>query len=104
LAWFSVELDDGGAASLRARRWQQRRRKRHLRRVCVLAYLFQGGPAPPCLDSADVNDDGELDLSDAVYLVGFPFAGGSPPPAPHPECGADLPDDDLTCGKPAGCP
>ena len=32
----------------------------------VLEHLFRGGREPRCLKSADVNDDGSVDLSDAV--------------------------------------
>jgi hypothetical protein len=32
--------------------------------VFVLGYLFQGRQEPLCLDAADANDDGDLDLSD----------------------------------------
>ncbi len=32
-----------------------------------------------CKDAADVNDDGKLDLSDPVSILGFLFLGGSPP-------------------------
>lgn len=55
--------------------------------IYILNFLFQGGPAPPCRDLADVNNDGaasgtdNIDISDAVFLLGFLFLGG---PAPDP--------------------
>jgi hypothetical protein len=64
----------------------------------LLGYLFLGGVAPLCLDAADVNDSGVLDLSDAVHLLNHLFSGGPPPPLPYPEEGQDLTPDDLDCG------
>lgn len=48
-------------------------------------YLWtQDGPAPPCLNQADVNDDGAIDLSDQIYLLAWLFQGGPAPPFPGP--------------------
>ena len=49
-------------------------------------------------DTLDVNDDGEIDISDPPYLLRFLFAEGNPPPQPYPARGADTTDDTLTCG------
>ena len=41
-----------------------------------MSYLFLTGSwkfAPPCLDACDSNDDGRVDLADAVYLLRYPF-------------------------------
>lgn len=51
-----------------------------------------------CRDAADVNDDGELDLSDAVALLRWLFADGAPPALPFPEAGMDPTPDGLGCG------
>ncbi|MFH1372327.1 MAG: hypothetical protein ABII79_00805 [bacterium] len=48
-----------------------------------VAWLFQGGPPPPCIDEADDNGDGTVDVGDLVYEIGFYFQGG-PPPVPCP--------------------
>lgn len=32
----------------------------------INAYVFSGGPAPPCLNQADANDDNSLDVSDST--------------------------------------
>ena len=67
----------------------------------LLQYNFQGGREPPCLAACDANGDGEAtgEVSDAVYLLLFNFAGGAPPPPPFPDCGA--PDDPgQGCGEP----
>jgi hypothetical protein len=69
--------------------------------VFVLSYLFNGGPAPDCLDAADSNDSGDAapDLSDPIYLLSFLFLGGPEPPAPFDECGSDptVDGDYLSC-------
>jgi hypothetical protein len=57
----------------------------------LLAFLFTGGPAPICMDAADFNDDGSLNISDV----------GTPPPLlPPSNCmppNADLTIDQITC-------
>lgn len=58
----------------------------------ILNHIYQGGPAPPCLNQADANNSGTVDQSDAVYLLNWLFQGGSAPPAPGPHnttCGHD---------------
>ena len=37
--------------------------------IRILGYLFASGLKPSCLDWADANDDGAVDLDDAVYLL-----------------------------------
>jgi len=49
--------------------------------VFVVAYMFDGGPEPPCMQSADV--DGNFsgpDIADLVTLVSFMFEQGPPLP------------------------
>ena len=48
--------------------------------VAILNCLFQGLNCTTCDDAADSNDDGSVDLSDAVYSLGFSFLGGPMPP------------------------
>jgi hypothetical protein len=57
--------------------------------VRAAEYLFRSGRAPDCLDSADANDDGTVDISDPVYILFFLFVGGPQPPIPYPEAGKD---------------
>lgn len=58
--------------------------------IFLLAFGFQGGPTPPCLDEADVDGDGNNNaLVDTIYLLAFGFQGGPEPPAPFP-CGSAL--------------
>ncbi|MCI0634064.1 MAG: CotH kinase family protein, partial [Actinobacteria bacterium] len=54
----------------------------------ILFHLFQGAPAP-CEDALDVNDDEDLDIVDAVQLLGFLFGEGEPPAPPYPLPGVD---------------
>lgn len=48
---------------------------------------FQG--VFPCPDAADVDDDGRIQVNDAVYLALHLFQGGPPPLAPFPQPGRD---------------
>ncbi len=46
----------------------------------LVAYIFQGGPAPACLQEADLNSQaGEIDVGDLALLVGYLFQGMSLP-------------------------
>ncbi len=51
----------------------------------LVAYLFQGGPVPPCIDEGNVDGatggGGPIDVADLTYLVAYLFQGGSPPPS-----------------------
>ncbi len=56
---------------------------------------------PSCEDACDGNDDGVLDLGDAVYLLGWMFRSGLLPPAPGPYVfGLDPTEDALECTLP----
>ncbi len=52
---------------------------------------------PSCYDAYDTNDDARWNIADPVYALSYLFAGGEPPPAPFPDCGADPTPDDLDC-------
>jgi len=47
--------------------------------VYIVGYLYQGGPEPLPLESADVNCDGVVNVGDVVYLVTYLYKGGPPP-------------------------
>ncbi len=64
--------------------------------VKILLYLFAGAQIN-CQDSADTNDDGRIDISDAGYLLNFLFKNGSPPRNAFPAVDLDPTDDTLTC-------
>jgi hypothetical protein len=56
------------------------------------------------MDAADCNDDGGVDITDAISLVNYLFVGGEGPAAPTTECGADLTPDTLECVSFTNCP
>ncbi|MGE4619523.1 MAG: FG-GAP-like repeat-containing protein [Planctomycetota bacterium] len=60
-------------------------------------WLTGGGTTPACLDAADVNDDGMVNLSDPIDLFEFLYQGSNPPPAPYPSAGSDPTTDGLSC-------
>lgn len=65
--------------------------------VRVLNFLFLGEAAPPCDSAADADDNGSIAITDPVRVLNFLFSGGDAPAAPHPECGVDPTEDELTC-------
>ncbi|MEM7165168.1 MAG: hypothetical protein AAF581_06860 [Planctomycetota bacterium] len=71
--------------------------------TAFLAYLFNGGATPPCLDACDANNDGSIDISDPIAILGAVFLGMLPPP-PYPSCGPDSSVDALSCLAFAPCP
>ena len=50
----------------------------------LVAYLFTGGPPPPCEEEGNVDGitgaGGPIDVSDLTYLVAYLFTGGPTPP------------------------
>lgn len=50
--------------------------------VYLIAYVFQGGPAPTPLETGECNCDGGIDIDDIVYLIEYVFQSG-----PEPGCG-----------------
>ena len=55
--------------------------------------------------AADADDNGNVDLSDAIRILNFLFLGGPEPPVPGPAaCGPDSADDNLAdCVYEANC-
>jgi len=72
--------------------------------VAVLLGLFEGGAGLPCEAAADLDDDGKIDLSDPIRLLGFLFLAGPPPAAPFPGCGPDPSPGPPGCDRPPPCP
>jgi hypothetical protein len=66
----------------------------------ILKAIFLGGDALPCEDAADLDDDGAVELSDAILLLNFLFRGGAPPASPFPASGVDETLDSLGCDLP----
>lgn len=63
----------------------------------ICTHLFLGGPPPGCPDAADADDNGELDLTDSIYVLSSLFLGGKPLPAPAGTVGLDPTPDGLGC-------
>jgi hypothetical protein len=63
--------------------------------MLIFFYAFLGDPIT-CLDAADVNDDGAIDISDPIYILLDLYEGGPSPPPPG-NCGVDLTPDALDC-------
>lgn len=72
--------------------------------VFLLSYLV-GTETLQCLDAADLNDNGSINIGDGVYLLHVLFEPGFPnPPGPYPACGADPTNDTLSCVSFPACP
>lgn len=55
--------------------------------ISIISALFRGGAQPLCEQSADIDADGKVSLSDAVFCFSFQLTAGKPPPLPFPNCG-----------------
>jgi len=49
--------------------------------LCLISYLYKGGPAPDPLAASDANCDGVVDLGDVLHLISYLYKGG-----PQPDC------------------
>lgn len=67
--------------------------------VAILNYQFNNGTLP-CLDAADFNDDGAINLPDPIAILNWGFVMGPAPQAPFPLCGTDPSADALDCATP----
>ncbi len=53
------------------------------------------GSSVNCVDAADLDDSGETEVTDVIYLLNYLFLEGPPPVSPFPDCGADVAEDDF---------
>jgi|GEM_PF-6559240 len=63
--------------------------------ISILLCLFLGTQCLGCADTQDANDDGLVNIGDAVFLLVWRFGNGSAPRPPFPECGSDPTVDQL---------
>ena len=71
----------------------------------ILGFLFLGNPSRlDCDDAADIDDNGVLELTDAVALLGHLFLGDEAPPPPFAACGDDPTKDSVSCVTFSACP
>lgn len=72
--------------------------------VAILIELFGTSDAAiDCSDALDSNDDGSVNIADALHSLNVLFASGQLPPAPFEECGCDPTPDELGCNE-SNCP
>ncbi|MBI4585101.1 MAG: lamin tail domain-containing protein [Planctomycetes bacterium] len=64
--------------------------------LAALLHLFNGRSLD-CADGADFDDNGKVEVADAVLSLHFQFLKGPPPPAPYPGEGPDPTSDSLDC-------
>jgi hypothetical protein len=100
---LSVEIVDGREVFLRG----DANRDRNLNIgdvISIVLHLFSPAGREtkvPCLDAADADDNGEVEITDAILVARYLFGRGIPPAAPFPNAGRDWSDDDpLGCGAP----
>ncbi|MEM7260525.1 MAG: hypothetical protein AAF488_00945 [Planctomycetota bacterium] len=73
--------------------------------IYTLGNLFSQGAEGPCHAACDANGDGGIDIGDAIYLFGYLLLGGTPPPAPFPDCGEDATSEAIFgCLDTSNCP
>ncbi len=70
--------------------------------VTTLGWLFLGGDAPLCIESADADGDTKATITDAIYLLQHLFLSGPRPPPPFPAC-ARTDFYSLPCTPPGAC-
>ena len=71
--------------------------------IFIVQRLFVIDEEFACPDSADVTDDGLVDVTDVIKIAGYLFMGLAEPPPPFSECGLDPTDDDFGCASFAPC-
>ncbi len=69
----------------------------------IMDYALSGAPKPECMDAADADDNGVVNINDATFILHY-LNGGPLIPEPFPDCGPDPTGDTLTCDKYDNCP
>ena len=68
--------------------------------IGLLESLYGGGGLPRCIDACDANDDGTVNIADAIYTLGYLFNDGAKPPIPFGDPGLDWTPDYFGCDDP----
>ncbi len=71
--------------------------------VKELAFLLCRKQGPTCVDAADANDDGRIDVCDPITILAALFGGRRTIPNPYPICGRDPTADALGCQSFVAC-
>ena len=67
--------------------------------IRLLRWRFLGAALPACPKACDINDDGQIETSDAIHALQYLFLEGPPPAPPFPIPGEDPTEDELKCGE-----
>ena len=70
--------------------------------MTLVRYLHKSENEPACFDASDIDDSGQIDITDLVALVTFIFniPGNNLPAEPYPDPGTDkTSDDSLDCRR-----
>ena len=68
--------------------------------VWILNNMFQSGPAGTCAEACDADNNGALEMGNAIYVITYRLLSGPAPIAPFPECGIEAGADCVTSACP----
>ncbi len=71
--------------------------------ILLIGRVFGENSIPGCLEAADANADGLLDISDGISLLYYLYASGEQPPPPFPDCGITPIDAEFLCDDHPSC-
>ena len=57
--------------------------------IWILNFMFQEGPEGTCAEACDADDSGDLEMTDAIYVIQYQLLNGPAPVAPFPACGIE---------------
>ena len=70
----------------------------------ILCRLFsQCNPIHTCPAAMDANGDGQINLTDPIFINLFLFNEGQAIPYPYPDCDFQLPNDPVPCNLHGAC-
>ena len=71
--------------------------------MAILGCLFLNNVCGHCLDSSDIDDNGKVEVTDAIQLLTWKFLGGPSPAPPYPECAVDPVGDSIDACETSPC-